>query len=168
VTGSAPSPGRHSRSKGTGLTGGQDSRGDRRLQFRISIIGASGAIIAAAAAAVIGLKPWSPSRAPFKPSSQCAFLAPTNIVCASSDPVVILEFNNEVSSRGCAFNSEVSWGDGSPEQTFKFLGSAAGAFVIGNHKYNHEGTYSIRATSTNKSGPCSEFPANYSFTLQRR
>ena len=54
-----PGPNEHYRWTGTGGTGGGGPSGDRRFQMRIAIIGAAGAIIAAAVGAVIGLKPWS-------------------------------------------------------------------------------------------------------------
>ncbi len=92
------------------------------------------------------------------------FLAPDTVTCTSSDPEITLEFNNEVSSVGCAFITQVDWGDGS-EQTFNVPGAAAGPFVLGDHKYNQNGTYKISASSTTTFGSCVPFPANYVFTL---
>ena len=53
-------PNEHYSRTGSGETGGGGgSSGDRRFQMRVALIGAAGAIIAAAVGAVIGLKPWS-------------------------------------------------------------------------------------------------------------
>lgn len=177
MTSSPPSPDGQFKSAGSGLTGGgrKDRDGDHRLQMRIALIGAAGAIIAAAVGALIGLKPWahpdpSPgtSSSPTATAGRCVFLTPSNIVCSSSNPEVTVEFNNEVSSVGCTLSAQVDWGDGSPEQTFNFEGGPVGPFVLGNHKYNHKGVYSITATSK-VIGQCSTyfstFPGSYSFTF---
>jgi hypothetical protein len=61
MTSHLPGPDEH---YGWTSTGGKKSRGpsdERRFQMRIAIIGAAGAIAAAAIGAVIGLKPWSHS-----------------------------------------------------------------------------------------------------------
>jgi hypothetical protein len=49
----------HYKSTDTGTKGSKDSSGDHRLQVRIALIGAVGAIIAATVGAIIGIKPWS-------------------------------------------------------------------------------------------------------------
>jgi hypothetical protein len=159
-------------STGAGLAGdGSKNRGgDHRFQILIALIGVTGAIIAA----VIGLKPWShssassgPSTSP-SPTGRCVFLTPSNVVCTSSNPVITIEFNNEVSSVGCTLRAQVNWGDGSPMQTFNFEGGPKGPFVLGDHKYGHKGVYSISATSM-VADQCSSnfntFPGSYSFTL---
>jgi hypothetical protein len=59
-----PRPTRHKKSTGSGLTGDSDPSGDHKLQIPVALIGAAGAIIAAAVGAYIGLKPaTSPSPA---------------------------------------------------------------------------------------------------------
>ncbi len=161
-----PRPDEYYISNDPGLTGGKDPRGDRRLQVRIALIGATGAIIAAAVGAVMSTKPWShpgPSPSPVS-ASPCVFLAPNTVTCTSSNPVVTLEFNNEVSSMGCTFSSQINWGDGS-EQTFNFPGSTAGPYVIGDHIYKQKGTYRISGNTTTTSGPCVVFQAVSIFTL---
>ncbi len=63
MTSHLPGPDEHSRQTGTGTGDGGSSDG-RRFQMRIALIGAAGAIIAAAVGAVISLKPWSHPAAP--------------------------------------------------------------------------------------------------------
>ena len=59
MTSHLPEPDEYYRQTGTGGTGDGDSGDARRFQMRIALIGAAGAIIAAAVGAVISLKPWS-------------------------------------------------------------------------------------------------------------
>jgi hypothetical protein len=145
-----------------------DPGGDHRFQTRIALIGVAGAIIAATIGAVISLQPWShPGPSSGSSTSRCVFLTLGNVVCASSDPEITIEFNNEANSVGCHLSAQVKWGDGAV-QTFTFDGEPAGPIVLGNHKYSRKGVYAITATS-NVIGQCPEsfntFPGRYSFTL---
>lgn len=172
MTSDPPRANAHHKSTGSGLTDGGDPRGDHRVQIRIALIGAAGAIIAATVGAYIGLKPGpspsppsGPSPAP-RPTSECVFLIPNSVVCASSNPVIVLESNNLSDTIGCTFTTQVDWGDGSPEQAFNLAGGPAGPAVINSHKYNKNGTYVINAHSLNVNGPCTAVgSSNYSFTL---
>lgn len=159
---------------GTGPTGKRNSSDDRSVQMRIALIGAAGAIIAAAVGAIIGLNPWShsspspSSSAPSGssvPSRQCVFLAPVEVTCTSSDPNIVVEFNNEYNTIGCTFSAQVNWGDGSPLQTFNFPGALPGPLVLGDHKYSQEGTYTINGVATVTFGLCAASSATGVFTL---
>jgi hypothetical protein len=86
------------------------------------------------------------------------------VTCTSSDPEVTLEFNNEVSSVGCTFSTQVNWGDGSG-QTFNFAGGPVGPFVMGVHKYNQKGTYQISGDTTTTFGSCMVFQGRFVFAL---
>ncbi len=61
MTGHFPGPDEHYGWAGTGGAKGKGPSDDHRFQVRIAVIGAAGAIVAAAVGAAIGLKPWSHS-----------------------------------------------------------------------------------------------------------
>jgi hypothetical protein len=98
------------------------------------------------------------------PTSQCVFLWPNQLNCASSDPEITLEGDYTSSTVGCTWSDQVNWGDGSPDQTFNVPGGPAGPVFISDHTYHQKGTFSITLIPTVVSGSCYSINGSYTFT----
>jgi hypothetical protein len=105
----------------------------------------------------------SPPPTPPVPSAQCVLLEPNQTYCRSSDPTVILEAENIGDTSGCTFSDQISWGDGSPQQTVQFQGADNVPEVVASHTYQQLGGYGITDTVTVVSGDCTSTPGEYTF-----
>jgi hypothetical protein len=97
------------------------------------------------------------------PSAQCVLLEPDQTYCRSSDPTVILEAENIGDTSGCTFSDQISWSDGSPQQTVVYQGADNVPEVVASHTYGQVGGYGISANVTVLDGPCTAIAGEYTF-----
>jgi hypothetical protein len=97
------------------------------------------------------------------PSTQCVLLEPDQTYCRSSDPTVILEVENTGDTSGCTFSDQISWSDGSPQQTVVYQGADNVPEVVASHTYKQLGAYGITANVTVVDGPCTAIAGEYTF-----
>jgi hypothetical protein len=97
------------------------------------------------------------------PTNQCLFLLPDNVDCASSNPEVTLEGENNGDTSGCMFSGQITWGDGS-RQTVQYKGANGVPSFVARHAYQQHGTYSITLAPSVLSGGCTAFNGQYTFT----
>ena len=97
------------------------------------------------------------------PSTPCVLLLPNQVDCTSSNAEVTLEAENIGDTSGCTFSDQVTWGDGS-QQTVQYQGANGVPTVVATHTYQQNGTYSVTATPSVLSGPCTSSNGSYTFT----
>lgn len=110
--------------------------------------------------------PWyvcAYSSSPQPAASQCVFLLPNQVNCASSNPKITLEGENVGDTSGCTFSGQITWGDGS-QQTVQYPGANDQPSFVATHTYQKKGAFSISLVPTVVSGPCSAFSGSYKFT----
>jgi hypothetical protein len=104
-----------------------------------------------------------PPTTPSVSSAQCVLLEPDQTYCRSSDPTVILEGENIGDTSDCTFSDQISWGDGSPQQTVVYQGADNVPEVVASHTYEQLGAYGITANVTVVDGPCTAIDGEYTF-----
>jgi hypothetical protein len=104
-----------------------------------------------------------PPTTPSVPSAQCVLLEPDQTYCRSSDPTVILEGENIGDTSDCTFSDQISWSDGSPQQTVVYQGADNVPEVVASHTYEQLGAYGITANVTVVDGPCTAIAGEYTF-----